>query len=338
MYDGSIDWSSGFSARYYATVVDPISWRDMEQIDITGGSISKTDSNLRESADITFINYDQSVEQWIRIWLDVRQGGMSHHEALFTGIATSPEKTIDGNLITNSVKCYSVLKPADDILLDRGWYVSAGSNGGKVIRDLLRKVTPAPIVVASNPKAVDQTIIAEDGETHLTMVNKILDVMGWRIRLSGDGTIEVCPNASLQEPNAYFDALNNDSIEPSLSVSNDWFSCPNVFRAVADNLVAVARDEKAIQERGREIWMEETNCDLYYGETIYQYARRRLKEERYVSYTISYTRRYFPDLVASDIVALSYPAQGISGTFYITSQTINLGYGASVSEEVMRYE
>lgn len=338
MYEGAVDWSKGFSARYYATIVDTVSWRDLEEIDIVGGSISRTDSNLRESADITFINYDQSIEQWIRIWLDVRQGGASHHEALFTGIATSPDKTIEGNLVTNSVKCYSVLKPADDILLDRGWYVPAGSNGGRVIRDLLKKVTPAPIVIYPEAKGVDQTIIAEDGETHLTMVNKILDAMGWRIRISGDGTIEVQPSATLLEPSVTFDAINNDSIEPSLSVTNDWYSCPNVFRAVADNLVAVARDEAAIEERGREIWMEETNCDLYYGETIYQYAKRRLQQERLVEYSVSYTRRYFPDLVASDIVELHYPAQNIMGTFYITSQTINLGYGASVSEEVLRYE
>lgn len=333
-----IDWSKGFSSRYYVAEVDPLSWRDLNELDIEGGSISKTDDGLRESADLDFVNYGQGAERWVRIWLDVRQGDNSDHIPLFTGIATSPNRNINGLSESNQVQCYSVLKPADDILLDRGWYVNAGTNGGNKIRELLQPVIPAPIVVNGDAKAIDQTIIAENGETHLSMANKILAVMGWRFRISGNGEVEVCPSAAFDNVQIEFNSLSNDVLEPSITVQKDWYSCPNVFRAVSDNLVAVARDEEAIESRGREIWMEETNCDLYFGQTIYQYAKERLAEEQLVEYSVSYTRRYFPDIVPSDIIELNYPAQDVNGKFYITSQTINLGYGASVSEEVLKYE
>ena len=69
-----MNWSSGFSAEYYASIVDPNTWRDINRFEITGGSITRNDSELRESADIECLNYTEVTEQWIRIWLNAKQG------------------------------------------------------------------------------------------------------------------------------------------------------------------------------------------------------------------------------------------------------------------------
>ena len=45
-----MEWNKGFSARYYYTVVDAASWRDMERHELTGGSVSKNTTSLMESA------------------------------------------------------------------------------------------------------------------------------------------------------------------------------------------------------------------------------------------------------------------------------------------------
>lgn len=334
-----MDWSKGFSALYYASIVDPQTWRDIERFEITDGSISKEASGLRVSADIDCVNYENEArENWVRIWLDARQNGAAEHVPLFTGLATSPSRDINGNVISNKLECYSVLKPAQDVLLQRGWYAPADISGSILIKRLLA-VTPAPVVIEGNAPTLTQAVIAEDGESNLSMAEKILEAINWRMVVSGDGSIHLQPKAA--EPSAIFDALDNDSIEPELSTTRDWYECPNVFRAVNDDLSAIARDDSpdsplSTVSRGREIWMEETDCDLAADESLGEYALRRLREEQRVAFTASYSRRFNPDLDVSDIVRLKYPRQGLDGLFRIESQSIELTNGCRTSEEVTR--
>ena len=320
------------------TTVDPSTWRDIKVVEILDGSVKKENGNLMESADVTCTNYPQNVEQWVRIWLDAKQGDTSEHVALFTGLAVSPEREINGLSETNSVECYSVLKPADDILLDRGWYAPEGFKGSALVRQLLA-VTPAPIIEEDFSPSLASSIIAEDGETRLTMAWKILKAIDWRLKISGNGIITICSKPA--QPLATFDAIKMDIIEPQLKTSYDWYDCPNVFRAIEDDLVGIARDDSANSflstvNRGREIWQEETNCNLSDGETVAEYAMRRLKEEQQKETTVSYNRRFIPDITPLDIVQLHLPAQKIEGIYEIQSQSIALGYGARVSEEVIK--
>ena len=102
-------------------------------------------------------------------------------------------------------------------------------------------MTPAPVVVDGTSPNVKQNIISEDGESHLSMVEKILTAINWRMYLDGDGTIHVCSKSA--EPVRAFDPINYDVIEPKLTKVYDWYSCPNVFRAVSGDTYAVARDD-----------------------------------------------------------------------------------------------
>lgn len=339
-----MDWSKGYSASYYMTYVDPKTWVDTNRVEISEGSINRNTDSLRESASITCNESFSNIETWIRIYMNADQDGDKSHEPLFTGLATSPSLDYNGNIKSNSYECYSVLKPVDDIVLKRGWYVSAGASGAEVIKDLL-KYTPAPASIPENyiyepSQYMKDYVIAEDGETALSMINVILLAINWRLRIKGDGSISIEPVK--KEPNYIFDPLSLDIIEPSVKISSDWFSVPNVFCAISDGLYAIARDEKStsplsIQNRGREVWLTETNCDLSDGESIEAYANRRLQEEQQVMKSASYSRRYFPDLIPGDYVNLNYPKQNMSGTFYISSQSIDLGYSARTNEEVMTY-
>ena len=331
-----MDWSKGYSASYHATLVDRDSWRDIGKINLLDGSIQHTDSGLRESASLTFVNYSNVGEPLIRIWLDAQQGSDSSHIPLFTGYAISPNRNIKGRLVSTPVQCYSVLKPAQDVLLPRGWYAPKDMNGAEAIKDLL-KVTKAPVRIADNSPTLKQAIIAEGNESNLSMIEKLLDAITWRLRILGDGTIEVIPYAT--EIVDSFDSQNNDILEQSLSITYDWYAVPNVFRAVVDDISAVARDDDpsspfSTVNRGREVWLEETNCYLNDGESASAYANRRLKELQRVSTSISYDRRFKPNVLLSDLVRINYPSVGISGHFLITSQTIALGPNATTSEEV----
>ena len=317
-------------------VVDKRTWNDISRLDITGGNISRTGSGLRQSADIDCPEYETGTEQWIRVWLDARQNGAAAHVALFTGLACSPSVHLDGNLKETPLECYSVLKPADDVMLQRGWYAPAEMNGANLAKTMLEEKIPAPVVVEGESPNLQQAIIAEDGETVLTMVDKILDAIGWRILISGLGVVTISEQA--RTVSAEF-GKEYDVIETEVEIEQDWFECPNVFRAVSDDMTAVARDDSersslSTISRGREIWKEETNCDMNDGESIEEYAMRRLSEEQSRSTRISYNRRFHPDVNVSDMIRLDYPAQKLQGTYRVNEQSIEIEYGARTSEEV----
>lgn len=336
-----VDWSRGYSSRYYMTRVDWSTMRDLGRIEITSGSIKRSYSDLRESADVDCVNYDNSKEEIIRIWLDASQEGESSHVPLFTGLAACPSNKYSGRRRSTSLECYSMLKIAADMLLPRGWYAPIEANSASIIKDLL-SVVKVPINFDPNTPAPDlsQSIIAEQGETRLSMADKVLNAMGnWRLRLDGYGSIYVEPIPKIER--IAFDSMSNDVIETEISVSYDWYSAPNVLRCTLDDSYAEAKDEDAdsplsIQNRGREVWLEDTDVKLNTNETLGEYALRMLKHYQQTATTIQYDRRFHPDVYPTDIVRISYPEQHISGLYFVTDQTITLGYNAKTSEEVSK--
>lgn len=335
-----MNWNRGFSAAYYIKEVDPVTWEDTDRIEITGGSITITNSNLRNSATLDCINFDQSREKWVRVYLAGKQGQNSELVPLFTGLASSPNRKINGKLVSNQVSCYSVLKPCEDVLLPRGWYAPTQVPGTTILMELL-EVTAAPVETESVGPMLTEPIIAEQKETHLSMIDRILEAMNWRLVIQGDGTIYIGGKAT--EESYIYDPIENDAIEPQIDITYDWYSCPNVFRATSGDSSAVVKDEESdtrlsIKNRGREVWDEDTSCQFKEGETLTDYARRRLKEVQHVQLVAKYTRRYNPAVNVTDLVRLHYPEQGLSGVFLVRSQSLKLGDGIKVSEEVITYE
>ena len=331
-----MNWAQGYTAEYYATRVDPDTWRDIERIEITGGSVKRETTGLRNSAQINCDRYPQGIEQWVRIYMDCEQGGSNEHVALFTGLATSPQKDMDGIVETSAVECYSVLKPASDVYLLRGWYAPAGASGAAVIRDLLASL-PAPVEIADNAPQLSAPIIAEDAETKLTMTEKILTAIDWQIVILGDGTISVEPKSD--EAVASFDPLEFDVLETEIHVTADWFDAPNVYMAIDNDLVAIARDDSidsplSTVNRGREVWQQDNASNLADNQTIEQYAAMMLKQAQTVKQTVSYNRRFMPEVVPGDVVRMRYPEQNVNGLYRVQSQSITLGYSATTNEEI----
>lgn len=333
-----MNWNEGYQATYYACFVDAKTWRSLNRLEIVSGEVTRTNEGLRESASLDVGDLDIEGENWIRIYLDARQGDTSEHIALFTGLATSPGTNWWGYVPQHNLDAYSVLKPLEDVLLQRGWYAAAGSNGARVINSLLAP-TPAPVAIDDNAPSLTESIIAEEGETHLTMIEKVLTAINWRIRIAGDGTINITPAS--EESITQFDPIDDDSIELDLTIENDWFSAPNVYRAVSGDLVGIARDDSpdsilSTVNRGREIWQESGTADINTGETIAEYANRMLKEAQAISQKAKYNRRFRPDVMPTDVITLHYPGIGLEGKYRIDNQRIALEYNAQTAEEVIK--
>lgn len=215
-----------------------------------------------------------------------------------------------------------------------------GTNGGSMIKKLL-SVCGVNIDIAPNAPVITSSIIAEDQENNLSMVDKILEQMDWRLLLNGLGEIRILPPAD--SSSAIFGNLENDILETSVSFDYDYFNCPNVYRAVMEDAYAIARDDNpnskfSTVSRGREIWHEDSSCTPNENETLPAYAKRQLELLQKMAITISYNRRFWPDLYPTDFITLHYPSQDLIGNYLITSQDITLGYNATTSEEVVQYE
>ena len=336
-----MNWNDGFSALYELMKVDPVSWYDSGSFDLVSGSVRHMDSGLLESADLTMTENPE--ECWVRVYLKAKQESGGARTPIFTGLTSVPERTGDGTRITYRVECYSVLKPLEDILTPRGYYAPAGAEGAQLVRELL-SVGAAPVVVDGESPALLEPIVSEDSTTRLGMAQMILDAIGWRLRISGDGTIHVCEAAS--EPVAVFDTMDNDIIENATTDSQDWFSVPNCIRVVSGERYVEYKDDdpddptstvsrKAARGGNGEIWLSDSASGLGDKESLAEYAMRKLAESQSPARKVTYARRYRPDVLVSDLVTLHLPVIGIDGQFKITSQTIELSHGARTSEEVV---
>lgn len=328
-----IEWNKSYTFKLYGCEVDPQTWQDKGTFNIESGTISKSDSDLREGADITTVDFHTDAEMWVRVYMDVRQKSISEHVPLFTGLATSPSFELDGGVKTTKMECYSVLKALDDILLPRGWYASPYRNTQKILQELLEP-TPAPIDYEDDLPRLTDFMIAEDGESNLSMLNTMLNNLRLVMTIAGDGRITI--RTSAKNIQATF-GEDFDIIEPQVSVKNDWYSCPNVFMAIADEVMAIAKDNDddsplSIGNRGREIWQVEDGVDLPNNMTLAEYAKARLKEEQSQVETLSYKRLFLPDVYVGDAVRIHY--NEVTGVYRIVSQKMDMD--GSVSEEVAK--
>lgn len=324
-----MNWKKGYSASFLAMRVNPKTWQDLEEIKILDGSISRDDSSdLLESASVTMT--EAIGEIWVRIYLVARQNGEAARVPLFTGLTSEPTRMIRGNHESYDVECYSVLKPCADKMLPLGWYAPYGGDGIEIIADLLKN---CGIKVNSEFGGyyLATNIVAESGETYLTMAKKVAKAINWQIRPNGLGEVSILPYSN--EVKARFDG-ENDVVEPAVEDSQDWFSCPNVLRVTSENKTAIFKDEDiksplSIPNRGREIWKEE-NVTLPVGVSLGDYAMLRLKELQKPLRILKYSRRYDPDVNIGDLVSIGYP--GIDGTFRVGSQNVQIGHSCKTEE------
>lgn len=335
-----MDWSKGYTSTWYAVTLDPVTWRETERLEIIGGTIKRARTGLRTSAGIDVKRALGGIEQWVRVYMDTVQGGEYGHIPMFTGLASCPKRETNATTSDRSLNCYSVLQPAKDIPLQRGWYAMQGADGAQLVRDLL-SVSPAPVVVNGISPMLSTTIVAEDNETRLSMAERILSVMDWTMTVHGDGTIVLQPFSA--ESAAVFDASDYDIIEAPLSVKEDWYSCPNVYMAISNDLTGIARDDNSdspmsVARRGREVWKIETGVALSSTESIAEYAHRALGEAQRIQMEVSYSRRYVPDVYPSNVVTLHYPAQSVDGDFIVQSQSIDIGSGKTSETVVINTE
>jgi len=333
-----MDWGKGFTSKIVAVKVDPDTWSDTnEQIPIISGSVTRgSGDDLMQSANIeTSIDLGES---WIRIYLIAEQGDEKERVPLFTGLCATPKTSYNGNAMTFSADCYSVLKVAADLLLPLGYFAQNGMQIGPLIKNLLSDL-PCSITYDDESPNLKKTFVADDSTTNLDLIKQILEKSKWVLDIDGMGNISI--HEKPMNSSLLLSSLDNDVVGLEVTDSRDWFDCPNVLRVSdGDRTVTVQNDDidspYSITARGRKI-MKTESASLNDNETLEHCANRLLKEASRPLRTISYSRRFYPDINLNDIVTLKYPKQNLLGDFRIVSQSFDFSYGCEVNEEVTEY-
>ena len=323
-------WAKGYKAIYTAYEVDPKTWRDIRELRITKGQIDYAEDNMMQSADFDLT--EDINETWVRVYLTAVQGTDIQAVPLFTGLASTPSIDRNGKRTGYKADCFSVLKPAADILTPRGYYIPSSVPAPQAVQKLLKTPAPVEIQEATTYPTLTSAIIAEDGESNLSLAWKVLHAIGWTMRIDGRGRIYIC-----ERNNEVVETLgvDQDIVELHVTDTKDLFSVPNVVRCISGDLVAIARDDDpdspySTVSRGREVWREESSVVLGDCESLPAYAQRRLAELQAPAREISYTRRFLPTLSVGNIIRLNY--KDLHGVFYIKSQSISTTHGGRTQE------
>lgn len=337
----SIDWTRGYSARWRAFAVDPVTWADAYEIPgFDAASISREmtdDAPLLESGTMSLTaaigqGWD---EKYVRLAMVAEQDGDHERVDVCTMLCSCANGTVDRGADQLELTGMSVLYPASVALMERGAYVPKNMDGAEWAAEALMEVVQAPVHVSGSFSLSDHTVI-DLGSSVLQAVWLILNAGGFTIRIDGRGEITVLKKKV--NPSLELDTTRMGLLQPSVAHSLDWSAVPNRYIAVIDDDVAIAINNDANSPtstvtRGYRSDVYDTSPTLIDGEGIQAYAERRLEELSTIPDARTYTREWWPDITVGDVVRATVPSEGIDGDMRVMRQDLTCGIGITVTEE-----
>lgn len=341
----SVDWTESYSVRYRLNRVDPDTWATGDEIGgVYEGKIERNgddDVPMLESATATvdMLPGESFTPGYYRMDALVRQGGYSRIElGTFWMMETASQMDYNG-LAAHSVTGYSVLRPADLALITAGAYAPMGANGPLWVKNFLSQVVKAPIAVEGDGFTLNKNLVFSAGDTYLSCAWAVLDAGNWIMQIDGMGKITIC--AKPTEPAIELTKPNSSVLQPKVQKAFDLTGVPNVYVANNpdnDETVTVENDDSdsdtSVPVLGMRSMEYDSSPELVNGETLYQYAIRKLREASTVPLTFSYEREYDADSRPFDIVRGSLQERELDGDYTILTQSITLGKGISVNEKI----
>lgn len=340
----AVDWADGYNASYRLMEVDPATWADRTEIGyVTSFSVSRgSDGDLLESgrAEIGWSPQDVFAERWCRMEVLAEQGGAVERAAVATMLLAPTSGTRGAGYESLSLEGRSVLSPASDERLPAGTYVPAGADGAAYAANLLRSCIPAPVVVVGSFRLAEPMVFSQ-GTTKLGAVWMLLDAAGWTMRISGDGTVTI--SAPRTEPSLVLDRASASFITGDVHDDADRWAVPNRYVATMDGETAVAVNEDPTDafshaRRGRWVDVEDDSPTLLAGESLREYAERRLRAASTPARTCEWERSWHPDVTVGDVIRCDVAGLGLSDDLRVVSQSVRLGAMVAVTEraEVLR--
>lgn len=325
------NWKQGYTASWRVVKVNPETWADGEVLKgVESASVDRSATDSVPLIDSGTMTVSEAMpETWCRIQMARDGERIDIATLLFQSVSTRVDKA--SRYVANG---FSVLKPADDMVLVRGTYAPKGVDGAAYAASLLEECVMAPVQVEGSFR-LGEHVVFDIGSTYLEAAWSVLDAGGFCIQTDGTGIIHIRELPS--EPALHLDRLNREVVGVSIDDEYDLSGVPNRYYAVdgSDFAMAVNDDPNSptsYEARGRYVDAIDTSCTRVLGETLAAYAARKLKEASVVTRKRSYTREYWPDVHPLSIVRGALPKAGLSGDMRVLSQSITCGKGVTVNE------
>lgn len=343
------DWTSSMEQTFEYYVVNPNTWKDVEQIDhVRTCSISR-DSDTATLGSATIDIADSIGECYIRVYLVVVQNGVKERYPLGTFLIQTPSSSFDGKTKVVSMDAYTPLLELKENQPPLGYSVLKGANIMDTAYRLVREHARAPVVKPTSNKDLFDDFVAEPNDSWLTFITDLITNAKFDFALDELGRILFSPrqNTASLQPVWTYDDENSSILYPDISVDHDMYQIPNVVEVVYSSgseyyYARVVNDDSnsptSTVNRGREILHRVTDPDMIGNPTnnqIREYAEQLLRELSTLEYTITYSHGYCPVRVG-DCVRLNYSRAGLTDIkAKVISQTIKCEAGCPVSEKAV---
>ena len=331
------DWARGYSSEWEVRRVNTATWAAAERVGgVISMSIKRSGKEVVPLLENATMTCDTELDSgWYTVFMVADQ---SERHAIGTFLFERTSRSVTQARAIHDYVGYSVLKPADETIVTVGSYVEKGTNGVEEAARILRSCISAPVTTEGFFTLSDNVVLSI-GMSKLAAAWAILNAGGYVIKIDGYGRVRIVPKDT--EPQLVLNPDTSDILMPEMEVDERNVGVPNRYYAVSGALVATATNTDpesptSYQSRGR--WIDA--CDKapkrVNGETLQEYAERRLAEESTITASIKYKREYEADVVPFSLVRVDLPALGIFGDYVVESQSLTCGNGISVEETAGR--
>ena len=344
-----VDWTKSMQQTFEYYIVDPISWKNKEELKNVKSCTIFRDSTVATLGSATIDVVGTVGEDYVRIYLVTIQNGVTEKHPLGTFIVQTPSSTFTGKIREVSMDAYTPLLELKENHPPLGYSILKDANIMENVYRLVDEHARAPVIEAETSDKLSYDFVANTDDTWLTYTTDLMSNAKYAFDLDEMGRILFAPKqdtASLQPVWTYTDD-NSSILYPDVTMKHDLYGIPNAVEVVysngGDNYYAkVVNDNPnspiSTVNRGREICHRVTNPSMSGEPTqaqITEYAEQLLRELSTLEYTITYDHGYCPVRVG-DCVRLNYTKADLRDVkARVISQTISCKPGCKVTEKAV---
>lgn len=331
-----MDWTRSYTASWRVCKVNRQTWADAEELKgVDAVSITRTaDGNLLESGSIELSG--EIKQDYYRVIMTAEQGGEVERVDVATLLfdIAGGKYNYGGN--SPSADGFSVLYPASVTTMLAGEYAPKGVNGAEYAGKILADAINAPVEVEGGFTLNDH-VVHEVGSSVLDAAWGVLNAGGYIMQIDGRGIVHI--RARPSEPALILDSGNARALMPEVSYESDISEVPNRYIVIDGDskTVAVNDDPESIvslAQRGYAVDVVDTSPAPVDGETMSQYAERKLHELSVMKDERSYKREYAAGVNLYSIIRASL--YELEGDLVVQAQTIKCEKGIVVDEKAVK--
>lgn len=350
------DWLAPFTATYRFMRVSRATGYETAQLDgIKGGTLQlNQDTATFESATLGTARYFDLGSDLVRCYLDAEwEDGTAESVCLGTWLATIPGRSVDGMQETCTAYCDGRLQELQDDSFSAPVTVDAGENIVSTAAAIARQAgltvvyTPSDATLGTAWTFGLQSQGEEDGGSKLDAVNSLLSLAGYGSASTDTmGRVVMAPyvDPDRRTPVWTFEEGINATFLSKADEERDSRDVCNVVLAIYESdeqtTIGEAVDDDPMSpystvRLGRRKVAKYTYNDSATQAKADAKAAELLKTQQSTIRRVKLSHVRCPARVG-DVVQVKWPSAGISGTYVVRTQTVDIGSAGCLTQSELR--